>query len=134
VLTDPISDLLTRVRNGGHARRVSISMPDSRIRREIARVLKENGYIEDFVSDRAEKKPTLTIRLRYHDGRRSGIPIIERIERVSKPGRRVYVGHKDVPMVRSGIGMAILSTPRGILTDKQAREAHLGGEVLARVW
>jgi small subunit ribosomal protein S8 len=106
-------------------------MPDSRIRREIARVLKENGYIEDFVSDRAEKKPTLTIRLRYHDGRRSGIPIIER---VSKPGRRVYVGHKDVPMVRSGIGMAILSTPRGILTDKQAREAHLGGEVLARVW
>jgi small subunit ribosomal protein S8 len=109
-------------------------MPDSRIRREIARVLKENGYIEDFVSDRAEKKPTLTIRLRYHDGRRSGIPIIERIERVSKPGRRVYVGHKDVPMVRSGIGMAILSTPRGILTDKQAREAHLGGEVLARVW
>lgn len=134
MLTDPISDLLTRVRNGGHARRVSISMPDSRIRREIARVLKENGYIEDFVSDRAEKKPTLTIRLRYHDGRRSGIPIIERIERVSKPGRRVYVGHKDVPMVRSGIGMAILSTPRGILTDKQAREAHLGGEVLARVW
>jgi small subunit ribosomal protein S8 len=134
VLTDPIADLLTRVRNGGHARRVSVSMPDSRIRREIARVLKENGYIEDFVSDRAEKKPTLTIRLRYHDGRRSGIPIIERIERVSKPGRRVYVGHKEVPMVRSGIGMAILSTPRGILTDKEAREAHLGGEVLARVW
>jgi small subunit ribosomal protein S8 len=134
VLTDPIADLLTRVRNGGHARRVSVSMPDSRIRREIARVLKENGYIEDFVSDRAEKKPTLTIRLRYHDGRRSGIPIIERIERVSKPGRRVYVGHKEVPMVRSGIGMAILSTPRGILTDTQAREAHLGGEVLARVW
>ena len=134
MLTDPIADLLTRVRNGGHARRVSVSMPDSRIRREIARVLKENGYIEDFVSDRAEKKPTLTIRLRYHDGRRSGIPIIERIERVSKPGRRVYVGHKEVPMVRSGIGIAILSTPRGILTDKQAREAHLGGEVLARVW
>ena len=134
MLTDPISDLLTRVRNGGHARRVSVSMPDSRIRREIARVLKENGYIEDFVSDRAEKKPTLTIRLRYHDGRRSGIPIIERIERVSKPGRRVYVGHKEVPSVRSGIGIAILSTPKGILTDKQAREAHLGGEVLARVW
>jgi small subunit ribosomal protein S8 len=126
--------MLTRVRNGGHARRVSVSMPDSRIRREIARVLKENGYIEDFSSDRAEKKPTLTVRLRYHDGRRSGIPIIERLERVSKPGRRVYVGHKEVPSVRSGIGIAILSTPKGILTDKQAREAHLGGEVLARVW
>ena len=134
MLTDPIGDMLTRVRNGGHARRVSVSMPDSRIRREIARVLKENGYIEDFSSDRDEKKPTLTIRLRYHDGRRSGIPIIERIERVSKPGRRVYVGHKEVPSVRSGIGIAILSTPKGILSDKQAREAHLGGEVLARVW
>ena len=134
MLTDPIADMLTRVRNGGHARRVSVSMPDSRIRREIARVLKENGYIEDFSSDRDPKKATLTIRLRYHDGRRSWIPMIERIERVSKPGRRVYVGHREVPMVRSGIGMAILSTPRGILTDKQAREAHLGGEVLARVW
>jgi small subunit ribosomal protein S8 len=134
VLTDPIADMLTRVRNGGHARRVSVTMPESRIRREIARVLKENGYIEDFASDADPKRPTLTIRLRYHDGRRSGIPIIERIERVSRPGRRVYVGHREVPMVRSGIGMAILSTPRGVLTDKQAREAHLGGEVLARVW
>jgi small subunit ribosomal protein S8 len=134
VLSDPIADMLTRVRNGGHARRVSVSMPDSRIRREIARVLKETGYIEDFASDGAEKKATLTIRLRYHDGRRSGIPIIERIERVSRPGRRVYVGSREVPMVRSGIGIAILSTPRGVLTDKQAREAHLGGEVLAQVW
>lgn len=134
MLTDPIADLLTRIRNGGRARHVSVSMADSRIRREIARVLKESGYIRDYSTDADPKKPQLTIQLRYHTGRRSGIPIIEQIERVSRPGRRVYVGHADIPRVRNGIGVAILSTPRGVMTDVQAREAHVGGEVLARLW
>jgi len=134
VLTDPIADLLTRIRNGGRARHVSVSMADSRMRREIARVLKESGFIQDYASDRDPKKPTLTIQLRYHVGRRSGIPIIEQIERVSRPGRRVYVGHSEIPQVRSGLGIAILSTSKGVMTDVQAREASVGGEVLARVW
>jgi len=134
VLTDPIADLLTRIRNGGRARHVSVTMPDSRIRREIARVLKESGYIQDFASDGHPKKPSLTIELRYHRGRRSGIPIIEQIERVSRPGRRVYVGHEEIPRVRNGLGLAILSTPRGVMTDSQAREERVGGEILARLW
>jgi len=109
-------------------------MADSRMRREIARVLKESGFIHDFASDGDPKKPTLTVQLRYHVGRRSGIPIIEQIERVSRPGRRVYVGHEEIPHVRSGLGIAILSTSKGVMTDTQAREAQVGGEVLARVW
>jgi len=134
MLTDPISDMLTRIRNGGHARHVSVTMPDSRIRRAIAQVLKENGYILDFSSDADPKKPSLTIQLRYHGGRRSGIPIIEQIERVSRPGRRVYVRHDEIPKVRNGIGIAVLSTPRGVMTDARAREERVGGEVLARLW
>lgn len=134
MLTDPISDLLTRIRNGGRARHVSVTMADSRIRREIARVLKESGYITDYATDGDPKKPKLTIQLRYHSGRRSGIPIIEQIERVSRPGRRIYVRYAEIPRVRNGIGIAILSTPRGIMTDARAREEHVGGEVLARVW
>ena len=131
MLTDPIADLLTRVRNAGHARRMRVSMPESRLRREIARVLKENGYVRDFSSDGDPKKPTLTIELRYH-GQDS--PMIESIQRVSKPGRRVYVGCDEIPKVRSGLGMAILSTNKGVMTDTQAREARVGGEILARVW
>ena len=134
MLTDPIADLLTRIRNGGRARHVSVTMPDSRIRREISRVLKESGFIRDFATDGDPKKPQLTIQLRYHTGRRSGVPIIEQIERVSRPGRRIYVGHSEIPQVRNGLGLAILSTPKGIMTDAQAREAHLGGEILARLW
>ena len=134
MLSDPIADLLTRIRNGGKARRVRVSMPDSRLRREVARVLKETGYIRDFSTDADPKKPTLTIELRYHTGARSGTPIIEQIERASRPGRRIYVGHKEVPTVRNGIGIAILSTPKGVMTDRQARDSHVGGEVLARVW
>ena len=134
MLTDPIADLLTRIRNGGRARHVSVTMADSRIRREISRVLKESGFIRDFATDGDAKKPQLTIQLRYHTGRRSGVPIIEQIERVSRPGRRVYVGYSEIPQVRNGLGVAIMSTPKGIMTDAQAREAHLGGEILARLW
>lgn len=134
MLTDPISDFLTRIRNGGRARHVSVSLSSSKLRREISRVLKETGYIEDYEVSGDDQKPTLTVRLRYHSGRRGGTPMIEAIERVSRPSRRVYAGHDEIPRVRSGIGIAIVSTPRGVMTDAQAREARLGGEILARVW
>lgn len=134
MLSDPIADFLTRIRNGGTARRVRVSLPESRLRREIARVLKENGYIEDYSSDGDAKKPVLTVELRYHTGRRAGTPMIGAIERVSRPGRRVYVGCEELPKVRNGLGIGIISTPRGILTDQQARDARVGGEYLARVW
>jgi small subunit ribosomal protein S8 len=130
VLTDPISDMLTRIRNGGAARMARVAMPESRLKREIARVLQERGYILGFSSDADPKKPNLTIELRYNANR----PMIEGIERASRPGRRLYVGSREVPRIRNGLGLAILSTPKGVLTDDQAREAHVGGEVLARVW
>jgi small subunit ribosomal protein S8 len=131
VLTDPIADMLTRIRNAGRARLSVVSMPESRMRRAIAGVLTDRGYIRGFTSQQGEKKPVLTLEIRYGAGNR---PIIEGIERVSRPGRRVYVSAKEIPSVRNGIGIAILSTPKGILTDQQAREANVGGEVLARVW
>jgi small subunit ribosomal protein S8 len=131
VLQDPIADFLTRVRNGGRARLSRVPVRESRLLREIARVLKERGFIRDYSSDGDPKKPVLTVELRYDPDNRH---IIERIERVSRPSRRVYVGWKEVPRVRNGTGIAILSTNRGILTDDQAREAHVGGEVLARIW
>lgn len=131
MLQDPIADFLTRVRNGGRARLSRVPVRESRLLREIARVLKERGFIRDYSSDGDPKKPVLTVELRYDPDNRH---IIERIERVSRPSRRVYVGWKEVPRVRNGTGIAILSTNRGILTDDQAREAHVGGEVLARIW
>lgn len=131
MLTDPVSDMLTRIRNAGHARIARVSMPESRLKREIARVLQERGFIKGFASGTEEKKPQLQIDLRYDRLARN---MIQRIERVSRPGRRVYVGASEIAKVRSGLGMSILSTPRGILSDEQAREAGVGGEVLARVW
>jgi small subunit ribosomal protein S8 len=131
MLTDPIADMLTRIRNGGAARLARVQMPESRMKREIARLLHARGYISGFASDGDEKKPTLVIELRYN---RQDAPMIEGLDRVSRPGRRMYVGSSEVPKVRNGLGVAILSTPKGILTDDQAREAHVGGEVLAHVW
>ncbi len=131
MLTDPIADLLTRIRNGGGARLLRVTLPESRMKREVARVLQEHGYITGFKSDGDAKKPNLSIDIRYGA---QGRPIIEGLVRVSKPGCRVYVGSRDIPTVRNGLGIAILSTPRGILTGEQAREAHVGGEVLAEVW
>lgn len=131
MLTDPIADMLTRIRNGGQARLSRVSMPDSRLKRDIARVLHEQGFIRGFSSDEDPKKPTLTIEVRYND---ASEPMIEDIQRVSRPSRRVYVGWQEIPKVRNGLGIAILSTPRGILADQQAREARVGGEILATVW
>jgi small subunit ribosomal protein S8 len=131
MLTDPISDMLTRIRNAGRARLNRVSMPSSRMKREIARVLKQEGFIRDFAVTGDERRPVLTLEVRY--GHYSQ-PMIEGLERVSKPSRRVYVGAKEIPRVRNGLGVAILSTPQGILTDKEARDARVGGEFLARVW
>jgi small subunit ribosomal protein S8 len=134
MLSDPIADFLTRIRNAGRARRVRVAVPESRLRREIARVLQETGYIESYSSDGDPKKPTLTVELRYHEGRRAGLPMIGAIDRISKPGRRVYLRCDQIPRVRNGLGIAIVSTPKGVMTDAQAREARVGGEYLARVW
>ena len=131
MLTDPIADMLTRIRNGGRARLVRVSVPGSHLKADIARVLKERGFISDFSREGDPKKPTLSVEIRYNA---DNAPIIEGIERVSKPSRRVYVGWDEIPQVRNGLGIAILSTPRGIMTDEQAREGHIGGEILARVW
>ena len=131
MLTDPIADMITRIRNGGQARLKRVGMPESRLKREVARVLQEQGYISSYSSDGDPKKPVLTVEVRYNDGSE---PMIQGIQRVSRPSRRVYVGWQEIPKVRNGLGIAILSTPRGILTDEQAREAHVGGEILAEVW
>ena len=131
MLTDPIADMLARIRNAGHARHSTVQVPESRLKREIARILTERGYLAGVESDGHEKKPTLTLSLRYGPRNR---PLIEGLERVSKPSRRVYVNVGRIPKIRNGLGMAILSTPRGILSDEQAREARVGGEVLAQVW
>jgi small subunit ribosomal protein S8 len=130
--TDPIADMLTRIRNAGQARLARAVMPDSRMKREIARVLRETGFIREYAGGGGEaKKPTLEVVLRYDQHNEH---IIEGLERVSRPGRRVYLAVTEIPKVRNGLGVGILSTPKGILTDEQAREAHVGGEFLARVW
>jgi small subunit ribosomal protein S8 len=131
LVSDPIADMLTRIRNAGRAHHGEASIPASRLKREIARVLKESGFIDGYRVDARDGKPVLVVEIRY-DAERE--PIIEGLERVSKPSRRVYVGAKHIPRIRNGVGMAILSTPRGIMSDAQAREAGLGGELLARVW
>lgn len=129
--SDPIADMLTRIRNAGQARLATVSMPSSRMKEGIARVLRQRGFIAGYRVEGDPKKPVLVIELRYGRDHR---PLIEGIERVSKPGRRIYVGVREIPRVRSGLGVAILSTPKGILSDDEARAEHVGGELLARVW
>jgi len=131
VVTDPIADMLTRIRNGGRARLDVVSMPKSQLKTEIARVLHENGYIAGFGDAPDAEKPTLQVRIRYGSDDQ---PIIEGLQRMSRPGRRIYVNAKKIPQIRSGLGIAILSTPRGVLTDTQARTEGVGGELLAKVW
>ncbi len=131
MMTDPIADMLTRIRNAGRGGLERATMPNSRMRREIARVLKESGFIGGYESGGETKKPSLTVDIRYDPESR---PIIERIERISRPGRRVYLGARRIPKIRNGLGIGIFSTPKGIMTDQEARKANLGGEFLARVW
>jgi small subunit ribosomal protein S8 len=126
---DPIADMLTRIRNAQLVGHTEVSMPASQLKSAIARVLKDEGYIEDFATRENGAKKELAIALKYYAGR----PVIERIERVSKPGLRVYKGRNDIPRVMNGLGVAILSTSRGVMTDRKARADGLGGEVLCIV-
>jgi small subunit ribosomal protein S8 len=128
-MTDPIADLLTRIRNGQTARKPEVSMASSKLKTAIARVLKEEGYVADVRLESEGQKTTLTIGLKYYDGR----PVIDRIERVSRPGLRIYRGKDELPKVLGGMGTVIVSTPRGVMTDKQARSIGQGGEVLCIV-
>lgn len=133
-VTDPIADMLTRIRNAsmvGHSR---VAIPSSKVKVAIARVLKEEGYIEDYEVTGDRPQPKLVIKLKYIGERRFRKPAISGLKRVSKPGRRIYVGKEDIPLVMSGMGIAILSTPKGIMTDRQARRLGVGGEVICYVW
>ena len=128
-MSDPIADMLTRIRNAQMAEKVSVAMPSSKVKAAIAKVLRDEGYIEDFVVRQDGAKATLDISLKYYAGR----PVIEHIERVSKPGLRVYKGCGQIPKVMNGLGIAIVSTPQGVMTDRKARATNVGGEVLCIV-
>ena len=134
-MTDPIADMLTRVRNGGMAEHSQVAMPSSKIKEAVAVILKEEGFIEDYEVVEDEKTfKTLRIRLKYVGEKRSKRPVIAGIERVSTPGRRVYTKNRDIPWIFSGMGIAILSTPKGVMTGRRARQIGVGGEVLCKVW
>jgi len=130
-MTDPIADMLTRIRNAQVAGHEQVTLPRSNIKVDIARILKGEGFIESFDELVVGQFGTLTLRLKYDGGRRG---VIRGIQRVSTPSRRVYVKSKEVPRVRNGLGVAILTTPRGVLTDAAARRAGVGGEVICHVW
>jgi small subunit ribosomal protein S8 len=127
-MTDPIADMLTRIRNAQMIERATVEMPSSKVKVAIARVLQDEGYIDGFRID-GEAKPVLQIALKYHAGR----PVIEKIERVSKPGLRIYRSKDDIPRVMNGLGIAIVSTSHGVMTDRKARATGVGGEVLCIV-
>jgi len=128
-MTDPIADMLTRIRNAQLIERATVAMPSSKVKIAIAKVLKDEGYIDGYKVGGEEQKPMLEIALRYHAGR----PVIEKIERVSKPGLRIYKSNDDIPRVMNGLGIAVVSTSRGVMTDRAARAAGVGGEVLCIV-
>ena len=128
-MNDPISDMLTRIRNAQQAEKESVSMPSSKLKVAIAKVLKDEGYIEEFAVRGEPSKPLLELNLKYYAGR----PVIEKIERVSRPGLRIYKPSRDIPRVMNGLGVAIVSTPQGVMTDRKARGMGIGGEVLCIV-
>ncbi|MBE7636764.1 30S ribosomal protein S8 [Sneathiella sp. P13V-1] len=130
-LSDPLGDMLTRIRNGQRANKGSVKSPSSKLRINVLETLKREGYIRGYeVTDNGDGKSELNIELKYYQG----AAVIEHVSRVSKPGRRVYSGVKDLPTVRNGLGISILSTPRGVLSDSEARDANVGGEVLCKVY
>jgi small subunit ribosomal protein S8 len=128
-MTDPIADFLTRIRNGQAAGRTEITLPASKAKVAVAQVLKDEGYIQDFSTSTEEGKSTLKLSLKYYRGK----PVIDRLERVSRPGLRVYRGKDELPSIMGGLGIAIVSTSQGVMTDRQARAAGHGGEVLCIV-
>jgi small subunit ribosomal protein S8 len=131
-MTDPVADMLTRIRNACGSKHRRVDIPASKLKVELARILKENAYINDYkMVESAEGRPLLRVILKYAQG---GQPVIRQLERVSTPGLRRYVGVQEIPRVRNGLGMAILSTSRGLMSDRQARQQRTGGELLALVW
>ena len=128
-MSDPIADMLTRIRNAQSVNKLSVSMPASKLKAAIAAVLKDEGYIDDFAVASNDGKPLLNISLKYYAGR----PVIEKIDRVSKPGLRIYKGSDNIPKVMNGLGVTIMSTSKGVMTDRKAQAAGIGGEVLCVV-
>ena len=128
-MSDPIADMLTRIRNAQSTNKVTVSMPSSKTKAGIASVLKDEGYITDYSVNDVDGKPELTIELKYYEGR----PVIESLQRASRPGLRLYKGKNELPRVHGGLGVAIISTSRGVMSDRQARAAGEGGEVLCTV-
>jgi len=128
-MSDPIADMLTRIRNAQTVNKTTVAMPSSKLKVAIARVLKDEGYIESYAVAEDAGKATLSIELKYYAGR----PVIERIERVSRPGLRVYKGKSEIPTVLNGLGVTIVSTPKGVMTDRKARATGTGGEILCYV-
>lgn len=135
-MSDPIADMLTRIRNAVMAGHSSVSIPKAKLKIAIAEILKEEGFIDDYEDNPVEgvSHDVLRIHLKYVGERRERKPVIAGLRRVSRPGRRVYVGKKDIPWVQSGMGVAILSTPKGVMTGVRARQMGIGGEVLCEVW
>ncbi|MDH4302590.1 MAG: 30S ribosomal protein S8 [Nitrospira sp.] len=131
MVTDPIGDLLVRLKNGAQRRFETVTVPTSKLKRAILEILQREGYVEGIEDGTEGGHPVLQVRLRYVG---EGQPMITGLERISKPGRRVYVGSQDIRKVRNGIGVSILSTSKGIMTDQESRKSHLGGEVLCSVW
>ena len=135
-IIDPIADMLTRIRNAVLAGHALVAMPSSKLKVEIAKIMKDDGYLEGFelVDSEESTQKVLRLKIKYVGERRSRRPVISGIERVSKPGRRIYTKKQDIPWVLSGIGVAILSTPKGVMTGARARQLGVGGEILCKVW
>ncbi|MEZ0344431.1 MAG: 30S ribosomal protein S8 [Caldimicrobium sp.] len=131
MMTDPIADMLTRIKNALMARKKTVIVPASKIKLEIARILKEEGYIEDYQYIDEKPQGKIEIVLKYDENKR---PVIVGLKRVSKPGRRIYMGYRDLPKVLDGLGIAIVSTSQGIMTDYEARKRKIGGEVICEIW
>ncbi len=130
-MTDPISDMLTRIRNAGSARFDKVDIPASRMKIALARIFKEEGFIKNYKVIKDNRQGILRVYLKYNEHQQ---PLIQGIRRVSKPGRRVYAGHEELPKVQGGLGVAVISTSQGVVTDRQARKSQVGGEVLCEIW
>ena len=128
-MQDPIGDMLTRIRNGQAASKVKVSMPSSKLKVAVAKVLKDEGYVTDYLTEEVENRPVLSVVLKYYEGR----PVITALQRVTRPARRVYAGKQDLPRVLGGLGITIVSTSKGVMSDRAARAAGHGGEVLCYV-
>ena len=131
MVTDPIADLLVRIKNAGQRGHQTIVLPASRLKAQVLRVMKAEGFVADYETTESDGHPAISVRLRYID---DGVPVITAMHRISKPGKRVYVKRNEIKPVRAGLGVAILSTSRGVMTDQECRRAGLGGEVLCHIW